>query len=56
MQKLLRIFLVIVAVTIVWGTLASIDAGPAGFGVVLALLALLDVVTSEFRGNNKIAR
>lgn len=54
MPKSLRIVLVIVVVAILWGTLASIDAGPAGFGVVLTLLALLDVVTSEFRGNNKV--
>lgn len=54
MPKSLRIVLVIVVVAILWGVLASINAGPAGFGVVLALLALLDVVTSEFRGNNKI--
>lgn len=54
MPKPLKIILVVVAVAIVWGSLASIDAGPAGLGVVLSLLALLDVGVSEFKGNNKV--
>lgn len=50
----MKIILVIVVIAIVWGMLASIDAGPAGFGTILSLLALLDVVTGEFKGNNKL--
>jgi hypothetical protein len=55
MPKTLKIVLVIVVIAIIWAMLASIDAGPAGFGVILSLLALLDVVTGEFKGNNKLA-
>jgi len=54
MPKTLKIILVIVVIAIVWGMLALIDAGPAGLGVILSLLALLDVVTGEFKGNNKL--
>lgn len=54
MPKSLKVILIVVVVAVIWGVLASIDAGPAGFGVILSLLALLEVVTSEFKGNNKI--
>ena len=54
MPKTLKIVLIIVVIAIIWAMLASIDAGPAGFGVILSLLALLDVVTGEFKGNNKL--
>lgn len=54
MPKPAKIIIVIVVVAAAWGVLASVDAGPAGFGVILSLLALLDVVTGEFTGNNKI--
>lgn len=54
MPKQVKLFVVIVFVAILWGVLASIDAGLAGFGVILSLLALLDVVAGEFEGNNKV--
>lgn len=54
MPKTARTLLVIVAVAILWAVLASVDAGPAGLGVILSMLALLDVVTGKFTGNNKL--
>lgn len=54
MPKPAKNLFLIVVVVVMWGLLASIDAGPAGFGVILSLLALFDVVTGEFSGNNKL--
>lgn len=45
--------LVIVAV-ILWVVLALMDAGLLGFGVVLSAVAFFDIVTGEFKGNNKV--
>lgn len=55
MNKTSKTILVIVGVIVLWGVLASIDAGIIGFGVILALLALLDIVTGNFAGNNRIS-
>jgi hypothetical protein len=54
MNKAAKTLLVIVGVIVLWGVLAFINAGIAGLGVILAMLALLDIVTGNFAGSNKI--
>jgi hypothetical protein len=54
MNKPLKITLLVIGVVILWGALASLNTGPIGLGVILSLLALLDTVTGEFGGNNKM--
>lgn len=54
MHKSVKIVLLILAIASLWVILASIDAGLVGLGVVLSVLALLDIVTGEFSNNNKM--
>lgn len=53
MSKSVKAVLVIAGIVVLWGVLASVNAGIAGLGVVLSMLALLDIVSGEFTGNNK---
>jgi len=54
MPKALRVAFIVLIMATLWVALASIDAGPAGLGVILSLLALLDVVSGKFQKNNKM--
>ncbi|MBN1141689.1 MAG: hypothetical protein JXB25_07860 [Deltaproteobacteria bacterium] len=54
MNKTLRIVLAVLGIAALWVVLASINAGLLGFGVILPVLALLDIVTGEFAGGNKM--
>jgi glucan phosphoethanolaminetransferase (alkaline phosphatase superfamily) len=54
MSKPVKIILLVLGIGIVWVVLASINAGSLGLGVVLSLLALVDIVTGEFTGSNKM--
>lgn len=54
MTKAVKIILVILGVAVMWGVLASINAGVIGLGVILSVLAILDVATAEFKGSNKM--
>lgn len=54
MNKSVKTVLLVLGIAVLWGLLASIDAGILGFGVIVSVLALLDVVTGEFEGNNKL--
>lgn len=49
-----KTFLVFIVVAILWGVLASLDAGVLGVGVILSVLAFLDIVTGEFKDNSKM--
>lgn len=50
----MRIVLLILGVAVLWGALASINAGLIGFGVILSVVALLDILGGKFRGTNKL--
>ncbi|APG24833.1 MAG: hypothetical protein PHC98_09300 [Syntrophotalea acetylenica] len=55
MNKSVKKILLFVAILVLWTILALLNAGPAGLGVILALLALLDSTTGTFEAGNKIA-
>lgn len=54
MNKTLRTVLAVLGIAVLWVVLASINAGLLGFGVILPVVALLDIVTGEFAGGNKM--
>lgn len=54
MNRSLRIVLLVLGIAALWGILASINAGLIGLGVVLSVLALLEIATVDFKGNNKL--
>lgn len=54
MTKPVKNILLILGVVIIWAALAGLNTGPIGLGVILALLALLDIVTGEFKDNHKL--
>lgn len=53
MSRSVKAILVIAGIVVLWGVLASINAGIIGLGVILSMLALLDIVSGEFTGSNK---
>uniref|UniRef100_A0A831U0X2 Transmembrane protein n=1 Tax=Geobacter metallireducens TaxID=28232 RepID=A0A831U0X2_GEOME len=54
MNRSLKIVLLVLGVAVLWGVLAAINAGLIGLGVLLSVLALLEIATGEFRGNNRL--
>ncbi|UOD33947.1 hypothetical protein DSN97_07160 [Deferribacteraceae bacterium V6Fe1] len=49
--KIIGISLVVV---ILWILLASVDAGPAGIGILVSVLAFIDAISGKFNGNEKV--
>ena len=50
----MKTVLLILGTALLWAALASINAGLIGFGVILSVWALLDIVGGQFRDNNKL--
>jgi len=49
--KIISISLVVV---ILWILLASVDAGPAGIGILVSVLAFINAISGKFNGNEKV--
>lgn len=54
MNKPVKITLLILGIAALWGVLASINSGIIGLGVILSMLAVLDIATGEFSGGKKM--
>lgn len=55
MNKPAKVTLLVLGVAIIWSALAALNTGPIGLGVILALLALLDIAMGSFKDNHKLA-
>ncbi|MBN2419868.1 MAG: hypothetical protein JXL81_10820 [Deltaproteobacteria bacterium] len=55
MNKQVKIILAVLCVILIWVVLALINAGPAGLGVVLSILAVFDISGGKFQGDNRTA-